>query len=271
MFKKEYKDIFGRPNWKVWSNSENTRLIEQILGGADIHELTGQFGFESKTEDIVEIIRHCRNLKDLKRRFRRLGPEEVIFLERYHNRLIASDFSNIFNVSLDTVLSHAKKMGIHFCKKLRYERAKNKKDAVDHRRIEFLSPQDAVQELINYMREKEKGSNIRSISQGYIGFRRLTEKQQKAVLEYLVKYHFKITEEKLLSTKNKDNLINTKKLDEIDYTICMYYRKKQPRYPIAYQIFNAVYPGKTKFWDYRTYWNDELIAEALKESTRLGI
>lgn len=266
MFKREYKDIFGRLNWKHWSNSENILLIKEIRAGVDIHDLTSQFALKPVLEDRIEIIRHCRILKDVKRRFRRLGPDEAMFLKKYSNLLIPSDFSNIFEVSLSTVLLHAENLDIKFDKELRYERVKNKKAEIENRRIEMMTPKDAVKQIIVYMKAKEKGANTRSISQDYIGFRRLKENQQKAVLEYLVKDYFKINEKQLVASKNKDKLINANKFDEIDYTIFMYYRSKQPKFPVLYQIFETVYPGKTKFWEYRTYWTDELIAIALKET-----
>jgi hypothetical protein len=265
MFKTEYKDIFGRHDWKNWSNSENALLIKEIRSGGDIHELTSQFGLKPILEDRIEIIRHCRKLKDLKNRFRRLGPDEALFLKKYSNRLIPSDFSNIFEVSLVTVLSHAENLGVKFDKKLRYERVKNKKIEIENRKIETMTPEDAVKQLVDYMKAKENGANTRSISQHYIGFRRLKETQQKAILEYLVKDYFNIKEKQLIASKNKDELISAKKIDEIDWTIFMYYRAKQSNFPALYQIFEIVYPGKTNFWEYRTYWADELISIALKE------
>lgn len=226
MFKREYKDIFGRSNWKHWSTSENVLLIKKIRAGVDIHDLTSQFGLKPTLEDRIEIIRHCRILKDVKRRVRRLGPDEAMFLKKYSNLLIPSDFSNIFEVSLSTVLSHAVNLGIIFDKELRYERVKNKKAEIENRRIEMMTPKDAVKQIIDYMKAKGKGANKRSISQDYIGFRRLKENQQKVVLEYLVKDYFKINEKQLVASKNKDKLINSKKIDEIDWTIFMYFIKQ---------------------------------------------
>lgn len=264
IFKSIYHDIFSRSDWKVWTNSENISLIQKICEGVDIWDLTTQFGLEPRLEDVIEIIRHCRTVDALKRRFVRLGPDEALFLKKYYARLIPQDFANILNVSLPTVLSHAQGLGISFDAQLRYECAKNTKANNINRKIESMTPKDAVNQLVNYMKGKKGGENVRSMSQDYIGFRRLKEEQQKAVMDYLVKKHFEITEKKLLTTKNKNWLINTKKLDEIDYTICMHYRAKRPNYPTLYQIFETVYPSKTKFWEYKTDWNDRLIVEAVQ-------